>query len=376
METSLESDLNVDLNEEIREFTYLSNVYKFIDKYGIMGHQIGRKVGDMLELICLGKIHKDKELLKRLKIEPKVVGETTAGHKVEFALYNLDNENTIDEDKIFGIIECKKVGVEVTKNSKTKNRPLEVAVNNKLEISIRANWMTKNINLDLNIDKIENSKAFVSIKDDKKYKKSMELKQGDKIKIAIDESGKFYVVSPTQNLYSEVNGIMRICKIYTVERIINDKVYIRILDCLTGPQTIEKAKQASLVAMDLRKKVDNKWGKDDLKESEKTVKSILVISEFSHWEEKSRNVIRKCIDYNIIVPDKVIIEAIKLFEEKVNGNFWEKITKTSFQNDDDIKELIFEIIEDFDGKVFYDIESHEYVDFKFKENKLVIEKSI
>ena len=33
---------------------------------------------------------------------------------------------------------------------------------------------------------------------------------------------------------------------------------------------------------------------------------VHVLCEFSHWEEKSRNVIKTCIDHNVIVSDEVI----------------------------------------------------------------------
>lgn len=44
----------------------------------------------------------------------------------------------------------------------------------------------------------------------------------------------------------------------------NDVYQFSLYNCLPGPQTIEKAKQASLVAMDLRKKIDGHWGKEEL----------------------------------------------------------------------------------------------------------------
>ena len=95
---------------------YLSDIFKFTQGLGQKGHQIGRKVGDAIELLTLGMIHLDDELTKYLVLEDGVEGATSAKHKVEFSFYNLDQNllpSKISEE-LFGIIECKKVGVEQT----------------------------------------------------------------------------------------------------------------------------------------------------------------------------------------------------------------------------------------------------------------------
>lgn len=95
---------------------HLSDVFKFTQGLGQKGHQIGRKVGDAIELITLAMISKEESLTSFLVIEDGVEGATTAKHKVEFAFYNLDlaNVHQRNSENLFGIIECKKVGVEQT----------------------------------------------------------------------------------------------------------------------------------------------------------------------------------------------------------------------------------------------------------------------
>ena len=41
----------IDINTELRDFTYITSVYKCIANYNLKGHQIGRKIGDMLEIL-------------------------------------------------------------------------------------------------------------------------------------------------------------------------------------------------------------------------------------------------------------------------------------------------------------------------------------
>src|SRR5687767_7177393 len=95
---------------------HLSDVFKFTQGLGQKGHQIGRKVGDAIELLTLGMINQDPALAKFLVIEDGVEGATSAKHKVEFSFYDLDEEDEPSKlsEELFGIIECKKVGVEQT----------------------------------------------------------------------------------------------------------------------------------------------------------------------------------------------------------------------------------------------------------------------
>lgn len=65
-------------------------------------------------------------------------------------------------------------------------------------------------------------------------------------------------------MLTEIPGLIRICKTIKLNNITTTSCTFSLWNCLTGPQTIEKAKQASLVAMDLRKKIDGHWGKDDV----------------------------------------------------------------------------------------------------------------
>lgn len=102
------------IENELRDFTYITNVYKTISAYNLKGHQIGRKIGDMLELLTMGGVYNCPELLPRLDTEGKLEGFTTAGHKVEFGFY----DDIAHKAGLFGAIECKCVGVEETTSGK------------------------------------------------------------------------------------------------------------------------------------------------------------------------------------------------------------------------------------------------------------------
>ncbi|MEK6816287.1 MAG: hypothetical protein AABY09_01630, partial [Nanoarchaeota archaeon] len=116
--------------EGSRDFTYLSDMYVYIEQFGKKGHQIGRKIGDMLEILTMGYCYKSKNLREAMRTEIALKGFTGAEHKVEFSFFKLDKENNfildkggnIDQDNLIGFIECKKVGVEVTVCSEARDR--------------------------------------------------------------------------------------------------------------------------------------------------------------------------------------------------------------------------------------------------------------
>lgn len=352
----------IDMATELREFPYLTSLFKYIESYNIMGHQIGRKIGDMLEILTMGMIYRNPQLLRHLDTEGKLEGYTTAGHKVEFGFF----DNPLTKDRLFGSIECKCVGVEVTKSGSNGRHLRRIGIGDAFSVSLSASRGQTTHNIGISLREVNNNQASIECGTE-----VIAMQTGDSIRIAIDEHNNLTIVSPRATLYNTVPGIIRKCKIVTLDRIENNHAVISLWDCLTGPQTIEKAKQASLVAMDIRRKIDGHWGKEDIAEEQKTVISILVLCEFSHWESKSRNVIRTCIDHNLIVPDAIMINAFQEFEQTFGfENMQPKITKNEFSRSADVRDAVFRVIERYENRILFDIESNAYVDFSYDAGKL------
>ncbi len=352
----------------------LSDVFKFTQGLGQNGHQIGRKVGDAIELLTLGMINLDENLMPFLVIEDGVEGATTAKHKVEFSFYNL-NENgnpTKEPTDLFGLIECKKVGVEVTVKqnfkkwkSKAENKisfhltngyEFGIAprnIDSKWKIKITGELSGKN-NLKVNVRKFEDNEEIENT--DSRYA----VIENSQILIALTVNYELFVLNPNENL-SQISDSLSKCVILSIKKIETNNVKeIKVDDSLPGPQTPEKAKQASFVSLDVRKKVLGRFDKTD----DKSFISILVIGESAHWEEKSRSMIRLCNDHNLTIPDEILVYLFSRFLEKFGDNYQDKITKTSFRDDEVVRELISEIIEHFDSKILQDMESENYVEFK------------
>ena len=356
----------IDMSTELRNFTYITNLYKCIANYNLMGHQIGRKVGDMLEILTMGVIYKNSTLKQHLNTEGKLEGFTSAGHKVEFGFF--DNPNS--KDGLFGAIECKCVGVEETKF--TSGHIQKLKVDEFFKISFSSQWITNNIEVKIRLLSISTSNVLIEISNSKDSRKqTITLSTDENIKLIIDENQNFLNTTPNGNMLNEIPGIIRICKTIKLKSVKSNICEFTLWNCLTGPQTIEKAKQASLVAMDLRKKIDGHWGKEDVNQISKKMSFIHILCEYSHWEEKSRNVIKTCIDHNLVVPDTILIYAFEKFESKFGtSNMLNYIKKTQFEKNSQVRNTIFEILDYFDNHILYDISTNKYVDFYCINNKL------
>jgi len=371
---------------DIRDNLYLSDVYRYIEQLGIKGHQIGRKVGDMLEVLTLGIIYRKTELKKRCGIDKKVEGFTGARHAVEFVIYELDKDGKQDESKILAILECKKVGVEVTKLTKYKNKSFKLDLNNVEEHGMGFSWLSSKKTISFNLSAVTEDSVLITVTEGKLTKNnqtklinlqnkifSFNLKIGDEIKLPVDENEKLYILGPNQYL-TDIKDHIRNCHFFELNNISNNSCNFQVKECLTGPQTIEKAKQAALVSLDVRRKVDGSWGKEEIEDKDRTFVSCLIIGEASHWEEKSRKVIRTTIDYNIIVPDSIIITLIQKFRDEFGDeNFLDKITKSAFKSDADIQQIVYDTIDGTENKIFYDLDTNKYVNFDYKNGKIIVE---
>ncbi len=347
----------VDMQSELRDFTYITNLYKCIANYNLMGHQIGRKVGDMLEILTMGVIYQSASLKAHLDTEGKLEGYTSAGHKVEFGFFADPRKKT----GLFGAIECKCVGVEETKF--TSGHLKTLSPNGSFDVSLYGQWMEASISATVRLISVSDDQITIEIKNSKDSRRQqLSLSTGDNVKLIVDENGQFLNTTPHGNMLTEIPGIIRICKTIKVDKISASGCTFSLWNCLTGPQTIEKAKQASLVAMDLRKKIDGHWGREDVSPENKAMTFLHILCEFSHWEEKSRNVIRTCIDHNFVVPDEILIYAFQCFENRFGtADMLPHISKKKFETDSRVRSVIHDVLAHFENHIFYDIESGCYV---------------
>lgn len=343
----------------------------------------------MLEIVIMGYCHSSQDLLNSMQTELSLEGFTGAKHKVEFSFFKLDKNGNftvdknddIDQNNLIGFIECKKVGVEVTVHAETRYQDLQLGVNEAYQHNINPRWLDREIKINIVCKKISGNNAEIHItsknaneEESSKQKNNLidekfEISVNKRFLITLVENGTVRIIKP-ENKLIDLSEKVRLCHVFTLTKIQN-KTFFKIETCLTGPQTIEKAKQSALVALDVRKKRIGKWGKEEKKETDNFT-PILVIGEVSHWEDKSRKVVTKTIDHNLVVPDYIIIEAFKKFHKKFGDDFLKFISKDALKTNKDVKTLIQEIISENKNAIFYDIEDLNFKKISKINNSLVI----
>jgi len=346
----------------------LSNIFKYISEFRSDGHSIGRKVGDLLELIVYSSLITNKKFVNKLHIEPKLFGFCDSGHKVEFAITKKDNLKLLkggeikDPVDLIGFIECKKVGVEQTTNTSFKKKYNKkkylFKYNETIELNLSKEKVQLSIINDKNID-------YVEIEINGKVTKE-KLQPEHRIILATNES-KTKLILNNDSLRNFKSTLDK-CRIFEITKK-NKEFYIMLNDCLSGPQTPEKAKQSSFVALDVRKL---RYGNFDKIKNEQDFISVLVITESSHWEVKSRNMVRACLDKTLIVDDSIIIEAMILLENLFGSNFVQLISKNEFEKNDKLKNLINSLIIKYKGNIYTDLDNNKKVKIDLNNNGNII----
>lgn len=360
----------------------LSDTFKYISHFRHAGHQVGRKVGDMLEVLTYAAIARDTEMLSRLQVEPKLYGFSGAGHKVEFILLSSQSFDTQNEPKVINggsitdpsevisFIECKKVGVEQTVNSKFKkafpqngnHKNYLIPYDHEFTISFAPRGGQKHTyKIRFNPEK----SVSISKTEDSNFSFHSDLDDDSRIIFTLSDGSTSSIISNDGSL-RDYEPTLKNCRILEIISANDNGVLALLNDCLAGPQTPEKAKQSSFVALDVRKSRFNSF---DKRSPETDMVSVLVITEFSHWEEKSQNIIQSCIDKIFVVSDQIIIEAFKAFEKEFGVNFYDKITKDNFENNADVRKLAIDLVNHYNGKIFYDIEDNTLKEFVVNNKK-------
>jgi hypothetical protein len=346
----------------------LSNIFKYISKFRSDGHSIGRKVGDLLELIVYSSLIINEKFKNKLHIEPKLYGFCDSGHKVEFAITKKENSSLLkggeikDPKSLAGFIECKKVGVEQTTNSTFKKNysSQKYLFNYDEEIQLK---IDKTI-FKLSIIK-ENNYDFVKIKiNEKIFKEKLVIKH----RIILATNNKKTEIILNNGSLRDFEPTLDRCKIFEIETK-NNKFFIMLNDCLAGPQTPEKAKQSSFVALDVRRL---RYGKFDKIQNEQDFVSVLIITESDHWENKSRNMVRACLDRTLIVDDSLLIEAMIQLELQFGINFIELISKNEFEKNVKLMNLINSLVSKYNSEIYIDLDNNKKVKIDLNKNGCIV----
>jgi hypothetical protein len=271
--------------------------------------------------------------------------------------------NPLDDDgnpktemsELAGFVECKKVGVEQTIDGAFKRifgKAGRIPYGTPIDISFAPKW-AEPVKIKILFERAADETKIEATLNGKKCHAAV-VGDGERIILGLTIEGKPFFLGNEQSL-RDVPDSIRACRVLEIRDHTEDGVFCLLNTCLAGPQTPEKAKQASFVALDIRKGM---FGQFDMRDGETECVSVLVMTEFSHWEPKSVNMISACIDYNRVVDDALIIKAMESFEDKFGEEFLNSITKETFLHNKDAQALASDLIGD--GRIFRDIKDGGY----------------
>jgi hypothetical protein len=253
----------------------ISEIFYFLQDLTTLesGRTVGRKIGVVQETLLRWYLEDDETLRRRMFLEQQLEGRSGARHKVEFSWYAITPyDGLVQGGEVPGthglsIVRIDPVQERVQIRGPWHGRDIWIAAGH---LTPRSGPLREHLdrhNLDIRVRKA-NGDVDIDVVDRSRLLASLESKRV---------------------------GAQRFSG--------SDKLG-------SGIQTIEKAKQASLVAIDLDLR-HNGSVKPLEGPNQKTTISVVALGNGVHWTSKDRAVLRTYVDFTYLVKDKAIIRYIK-----------------------------------------------------------------
>ncbi|MCT7952380.1 hypothetical protein NG798_21520 [Ancylothrix sp. C2] len=255
----------------------ISDIFYYFEQFSSLqtGRTIGRKIGVMQEVMLRKYLMQSPAVAERILLEHSVEGLSGATHKLEFLVCNLSDRLVmpINQPIQYGGIELQMVS---GKNDSAK---------------IVARWLDEDNPVRL-VSEIKKGATFNS------KPLLLRLRREGLVARLIEVSSDYAELAllepavPLATIESKRVGAQRFSS--------SDKLG-------AGIQTIEKAKQAALVAIDADLRFNGTVKPQAVPQQLRRYLSIVVLGNGVHWERKSRRVLLTYVDHVYLVPDTSII---------------------------------------------------------------------
>lgn len=293
--------------------------YYFQEHTGVVnGRTVGRKIGVVQEIIVRKLLLQSEKLRDSIVFEPFLPGISGASHKVEFVFYQPTTVVDLDVGYMYQFGEIQ-IGLEAVAPGIAKVIFCKGGAKKRMRVMLHTMVARRHI-------------------------PALDISESVGIKISgiTPESARFVFLD-----LADVRASVESKRVGAQRFAGSDKLG-------SGIQSIEKAKQAALVAIDADL-LFNKTTRaipDQAAEGRKYV-SIVVLGNGVHWTEKDKSILRTYVDFTYLVPDKSIIryaEYIRSLSVASGKDFFpffmsyfEGMTKTApdgFDVDDNDFEII------------------------------------
>lgn len=275
----------------------ISDIFYYFERHTSIssGRTVGRKIGVVQELLCKKLLLSFPQVKDSIVYEPRVTGRSGATHKVEFVLYQplevfeLRLGNKV-ESSTFGGLALMLIRVNEEQTAATFRIFLSGST---------AQCTTP-------VDRLVTSKNARILLEKAKVQLKVSIINDDIVRLSL-----LRLDSPIATIESKRVGAQRFSS--------SDKLG-------SGIQTIEKAKQASLTAVDF----DLRYNETALALSgrvpQRSFRSFVILGNGVHWTEHDLSILDTYVDYTYLVRDSAIIryaDYVRGIAEAANEDFFE-----------------------------------------------------
>lgn len=261
----------------------ISDIFYYFEKLTTLatGRTVGRKIGIVQEVLLRKYLEQDVSLRRRMLLEKSLMGSSGASHKVEFAWFQKVTVDVQVGDEIPG------TGVSVISTDLERQRIrvslTGTAVRAWLELGsrvesgpVRAHLVAADV--EIRLADLEDESCQIDVLDLQKLLAALESKR----------------VGAQRFSSSEKLG--------------------------SGIQTIEKAKQASMVAVDLNILHNGTVKPLSGSDEGKTYISLVALGNGVHWTEKDLAILGTYVDYTYSVKDSAIVRYAEFVRALAGGD--------------------------------------------------------
>jgi hypothetical protein len=296
----------------------ISEIFYFFESLTTLssGRTVGRKIGVVQELILRKYLAADDSLRRRMYLENLLEGESGASHKVEFSWYAVAPAGAVA------------IGELIPQTDGLRITAIDL-VNERVRIGGALPGSGTTLSVGQSASQVPRLAAY--LRDKRIDVRILDVGEGTATADIVDKTALL------ASLESKRVGAQRFSGSDTLG---------------AGIQTIEKAKQASLVAIDLDLKHNRQVKPLGTPADAKKLLSFVALGNGVHWTEKDKAVLGTYVDYTFLVRDSGIIRYAEYVQELMSEDddflaffmaYFKGMTKQE-PDDFEVLETDFEIV--------------------------------
>lgn len=276
----------------------ISEIFYYFERHTSIssGRTVGRKIGVVQELMCKKLLLGFPKVKDSIVYDPRVMGRSGATHKVEFVLYQPQEVFLLRPGDAFESSEVEGLALKLLKISAERGTA-----------TLRI-WLSKStVKFTTSKDQLVSSKNARNLLEESGLQLKVSSIEGNTVRVSLLRRD-----SPVATIESKRVGAQRFSA--------SDKLR-------SGIQTIEKAKQASLTAVDLDLRYNDAALALSGRGPQRPFRTFVILGNGVHWTEHDLSILETYVDYTYLARDCAIIRYAEYIRERAeasNEDFFEK----------------------------------------------------